>query len=113
MSVSSLSLPPHTLFSFNDTAATEIYTLSLHDALPILPHRRLVLPQPGETPQEGLRQELAVPRPGLEQRQLGLRSRSGREAHLPGRARRAQDPARDQRIPDGRFEAAPEGLRRA
>src|SRR6266542_4387074 len=27
-------------FFFNDTATTEIYTLSLHDALPILPHRR-------------------------------------------------------------------------
>src|SRR3712207_8667786 len=26
---------------FNDTATTEIYTLSLHDALPILPRRRL------------------------------------------------------------------------
>src|SRR5690554_8132968 len=25
-----------TFFSFNDTATTEIYTLSLHDALPIL-----------------------------------------------------------------------------
>ena len=25
-----------TLFFFNDTATTEIYTLSLHDALPIL-----------------------------------------------------------------------------
>src|SRR5688572_33355782 len=34
-------------FFFNDTATTEIYTLSLHDALPILarrgPHRRRVL----------------------------------------------------------------------
>src|SRR5256885_13844984 len=30
--------PP--LFFFNDTATTEIYTLSLHDALPIF-HRRL------------------------------------------------------------------------
>src|SRR2546427_2255669 len=31
--------PPHTLafFFFNDTATTEIYTLSLHDALPISP----------------------------------------------------------------------------
>src|SRR5450432_4697662 len=31
-------------FFFNDTATTEIYTLSLHDALPIFrrrPHRRL------------------------------------------------------------------------
>src|SRR3712207_9372711 len=27
----------HTLFFFNDTATTEIYTLSLHDALPIFP----------------------------------------------------------------------------
>src|SRR2546426_12606477 len=28
-------LPPCTFFFFNDTATTEIYTLSLHDALPI------------------------------------------------------------------------------
>src|SRR5258708_38791806 len=28
--------PLSTLFFFNDTATTEIYTLSLHDALPIL-----------------------------------------------------------------------------
>src|SRR6266540_7026383 len=27
-------------FFFNDTATTEIYTLSLHDALPIFSHRR-------------------------------------------------------------------------
>src|SRR2546428_8735038 len=27
------------VFFFNDTATTEIYTLSLHDALPILPSR--------------------------------------------------------------------------
>src|SRR2546422_4048862 len=27
------------LFFFNDTATTEIYTLSLHDALPIFPER--------------------------------------------------------------------------
>src|SRR5438552_15686120 len=30
-----LSLPFFILFFFNDTATTEIYTLSLHDALPI------------------------------------------------------------------------------
>src|SRR2546426_8500755 len=29
------------IFFFNDTATTEIYTLSLHDALPILLHRRI------------------------------------------------------------------------
>src|SRR3712207_8332113 len=28
------------VFFFNDTATTEIYTLSLHDALPIYPRRR-------------------------------------------------------------------------
>src|SRR3712207_7222047 len=29
------------MFFFNDTATTEIYTLSLHDALPIYPRRRV------------------------------------------------------------------------
>src|SRR5258708_4432218 len=29
------------LFFFNDTATTEIYTLSLHDALPIFTHRNV------------------------------------------------------------------------
>src|SRR5256885_11831263 len=38
-------------FFFNDTATTEIYTLSLHDALPIYRHHRLrnvlvVVPKP-------------------------------------------------------------------
>src|SRR2546422_4473719 len=33
-------------FFFNDTATTEIYTLSLHDALPISLFRRLVLMPP-------------------------------------------------------------------
>src|SRR5437867_5385343 len=31
--------PPAFFFSFNDTSTTEIYTLSLHDALPIYPGR--------------------------------------------------------------------------
>src|SRR3712207_8120896 len=31
-----LLLPLYCIFFFNDTATTEIYTLSLHDALPIL-----------------------------------------------------------------------------
>src|SRR5690242_21528330 len=30
----------HSFFFFNDTATTEIYTLSLHDALPISPDRQ-------------------------------------------------------------------------
>src|SRR2546422_11544935 len=32
----------YTFFFFNDTATTEIYTLSLHDALPISPSRMSV-----------------------------------------------------------------------
>src|SRR6185369_17958028 len=32
-----VSVPVQPLFFFNDTATTEIYTLSLHDALPISP----------------------------------------------------------------------------
>src|SRR5256885_4667715 len=35
-----LRLPFFFFFFFNDTATTEIYTLSLHDALPIWPARR-------------------------------------------------------------------------
>src|SRR2546428_6893995 len=34
--------PPYVFFFFNDTATTEIYTLSLHDALPISVHGRLL-----------------------------------------------------------------------
>src|SRR5476649_3012301 len=33
--------PPFLFFFFNDTATTEIYTLSLHDALPISTRRRI------------------------------------------------------------------------
>src|SRR5256885_10348483 len=36
----------YSFFFFNDTATTEIYTLSLHDALPIWPVRRGELTQP-------------------------------------------------------------------
>src|SRR6266496_3996377 len=35
-----------TLFFFNDTATTEIYTLSLHDALPIIAASVVDLPEP-------------------------------------------------------------------
>src|SRR2546422_9643602 len=37
-------------FFFNDTATTEIYTLSLHDALPIFRLRLAARPQPGREP---------------------------------------------------------------
>src|SRR2546426_9375323 len=51
----------HIFFFFNDTATTEIYTLSLHDALPISPGRqkgqdgdRDVLPYTAEGVAHGL-----------------------------------------------------------
>src|SRR3712207_7976322 len=50
-------------FFFNDTATTEIYTLSLHDALPIWPagaRARLAAPQPAVLP-GGLRRLHALP----------------------------------------------------
>ena len=34
------SIMSHNIFFFNDTATTEIYTLSLHDALPISFHMK-------------------------------------------------------------------------
>src|ERR1043165_7442507 len=43
---SHLALSPIALFFFNDTATTEIYTLSLHDALPIWSRRRRPRPRP-------------------------------------------------------------------
>src|SRR3712207_7944213 len=69
------------IFFFNDTATTEIYTLSLHDALPIC----LRVPQvqrPGEEPgrvdrevQLGVERDLAGP---LQERQRGQHGQADR-----------------------------------
>src|SRR5256885_8847249 len=45
-------------FFFNDTATTEIYTLSLHDALPISVHPGQGAVRPLQPRQEGRRQAL-------------------------------------------------------
>src|SRR5258707_13836129 len=54
-------------FFFNDTATTEIYTLSLHDALPIsvLPQSRgvFVSPRPPRLKTRGQGRRLALARP--------------------------------------------------
>src|SRR5882672_12666753 len=55
-------------FFFNDTATTEIYTLSLHDALPICP-------DPGARPQ-------ALAQPDRGAAAAGLDSRAGRRKRL-------------------------------
>src|SRR3989337_329433 len=49
-----VSPPCAFFFFFNDTATTEIYTLSLHDALPISPHSSLRRTCPTGTPQRGV-----------------------------------------------------------
>src|SRR2546429_4186099 len=60
-------------FFFNDTATTEIYTLSLHDALPISQCLRQVLGQRANV--GALRaQHLELEARGLEPEQLELRS---------------------------------------
>src|SRR5256884_9218459 len=46
--------PSLCFFFFNDTATTEIYTLSLHDALPISPKVGLSRKQVGNPPKRGL-----------------------------------------------------------
>src|ERR1043165_1775079 len=49
----SRGLISYPVFFFNDTATTEIYTLSLHDALPICAGRFPVHPPNGNTHQRG------------------------------------------------------------
>src|SRR5918911_2508915 len=72
-------------FFFNDTATTEIYTLSLHDALPIsiLPPRRLLAPCSPRT-QEMASTTLDLPDP------LGPTT-----AVIPGSRRRVVADAKD------------------
>src|SRR3712207_7319346 len=56
------------IFFFNDTATTEIYTLSLHDALPILPPHPVRPPRlvDGQVEERG-----AVGRPGAAVERVG------------------------------------------
>src|SRR2546422_5080874 len=64
-------------FFFNDTATTEIYTLSLHDALPILIHNGVnterFFPCPERSRQ--IRQELGIPAGRSEEHTSELQSR--------------------------------------
>src|SRR3712207_7144610 len=68
MSVSVGRMQINDLFFFNDTATTEIYTLSLHDALPISPRERARwggahLPPPHGDEARGGRRVRPLPRP--------------------------------------------------
>src|SRR5256885_8062388 len=107
-------MPVHSIvllfFFFNDTATTEIYTLSLHDALPIYSHgvgRHRPLPG-GEVPRQRLApQRTSSTGGGLPMAPL-LRDRAGtaglanRATHfaLPTReAARGRDPDRPSGLP--------------
>ena len=62
------------VFLFNDTATTEIYTLSLHDALPICRHENRSIKRAGELPQ----QEMGRIKSGaLPQREIGILKSEG------------------------------------
>src|SRR2546425_3076577 len=72
-------------FFFNDTATTEIYTLSLHDALPISPHSD---GSTGRASPRGLRRSVE-PRSHWRRRSRAWRRRSCRAAvPLGNRVRR-------------------------
>src|SRR5215475_5784978 len=59
--IANLVVWPDTFFFFNDTATTEIYTLSLHDALPIFNRGlRMVLSRPSQFI-EGISEDLLEP----------------------------------------------------
>src|SRR3712207_9433200 len=65
-------------FFFNDTATTEIYTLSLHDALPIWPELRFSLFRRRQCPHHGVQGRSAS---------AGPRRAAGRNGPARGRSR--------------------------
>src|SRR2546428_9979000 len=61
-------------FFFNDTATTEIYTLSLHDALPIFSARHSLRRPPLVALAQGLAQPVGVVRPIADRKSTRLNS---------------------------------------
>src|SRR6266850_6313883 len=76
----------YVFFFFNDTATTEIYTLSLHDALPISTDRRAVANPAKEDVTRRLHQPLA-----LDNTLAVVRERAPREERFQNRALRLLD----------------------
>src|SRR5690242_21906184 len=63
------------LFFFNDTATTEIYTLSLHDALPIFFFDAEVAPRPGRRAhRRAVERRERVPHAGTDRKSTRLNS---------------------------------------
>src|SRR3712207_9281991 len=72
-------------FFFNDTATTEIYTLSLHDALPIFAPQQHRLELLLDAPKFGLVLVVAVL---LDREHLGIGEVAGVDAHLDRKSTR-------------------------
>src|SRR2546422_3659808 len=96
--------PPLTsLFFFNDTATTEIYTLSLHDALPICPATSPQRPRcgAGSAARASSRQPLGQK---LREGRVGDALRLDEQRRLRGSLERVQGPERPPRALGGRAE---------
>src|SRR5690349_23989864 len=65
----------HILFFFNHTATTEIYTLSLHDALPIYPAWQVCMWKPATSPSGEVGSGAVVPAWRSEEHTSELQSR--------------------------------------
>src|SRR2546428_9519360 len=95
--------PVSSFFFFNDTATTEIYTLSLHDALPISPRPR------GPAGPEGDPRDPGVHEGGRAPVQPSLRVHRPRPARGPPRGQADGDPGHPGAPPAGRRLPHPPG----
>src|SRR5256885_13605362 len=90
-------------FFFNDTATTEIYTLSLHDALPICRRQGRAERDPGEARQAAARRRPAAGAEGP----VRLSAHRAPARAPPGAARRRRHAVRGKSPDQGAARAAP------
>src|SRR2546430_8945463 len=108
------SFPRLYFFFFNDTATTEIYTLSLHDALPIFASRVGEVFIPRAVGQGELavqlplvpRVEAVAPRPRSEEHTSELQSQSNLVCRLL-LEKKKENASRGQRLLEGKHTASP------
>src|SRR6266850_7408213 len=96
----------HRFFFFNDTATTEIYTLSLHDALPISRRRRKAL----DLTQEALAQAVSCSRFAIRKIEADERRPSRRLAERLADKLGIPEPEREAFLDAARSLRAAEGL---
>src|SRR3712207_8045302 len=83
-------------FFFNDTATTEIYTLSLHDALPIYERFARLMSDAGPASWEDDNFDVRFAFFGRTDRDIRLRILEGRRARMQERLSRAQQQLRSE-----------------